>query len=329
MYNRANETKPRINNSKIVDLNKRNFESQLTVTIPHNDVIRGNVSADNIQNPTYYDDIKMESVIGRLAESEIMNHFKRCFDQFKIVDSHLCIDVREAPSFIYTVSKMKVHPRDVEFSTNGVNWIKFREEGDIVPEILTQEEYNKIKAVFPISEGDYAHTTGEEEDINVEVPFIIAAASKRSIPNGFFQYSDYNETRVNWNDLMGYGSCIWESKLPGASVHLSLDIAASSNSERMMTFPSQMLNKLHMLTPALQNGRFCPIVLHGIRIKKLDDNEVAGSITTTVAHRNNDSFYHDLTEAQLNTFRLPFSNGLQQASITIGSALATCPFLLK
>ena len=120
MY-RANSTKPVRNTSKIVDLQKRNLNSELTVTIPTTDdwtPARAEGFQD-VDGEGYSYSIINRSVIGMLAESELFLHFAQCFDQFKIMDHHLCIDVTKAPLLNVTIRNIVPHLEFAEVYNNG------------------------------------------------------------------------------------------------------------------------------------------------------------------------------------------------------------------
>lgn len=290
MYSkRANETKPQRNRSKIVDLQKRNLNSELTVTIPENEKFSRALHDEEGDNPTYQYDVHTESVIAQLAENSLMSHFKRCFDQFKLMNSHLCIDVSKPPFVQVAVKQMVWHPQYIQWSIgNTGTWYTYNPQGydpanpipgaDIVYNANNRESF---EAIFPPQSAIITSDVADGVGFVVEVPFTVAAASRRAIPDGYFSWNNANNyVEPTWEQLMSYGSVIWESKLPGAPVHLSLDIEGSSNSERMMTFPTDMLNKLHTLHPMNQQGRFCPFIMYGMKTRILSNAECANAIVS-------------------------------------------------
>lgn len=285
---RANATKPKRNTSQIVDLQRKNLNSELTVTIPENEQWQGALKPHVVNGVTdYYYDISTKSMIAVLAENGLMRHFKRCFDQVKLISTHLCIDVSKPPTIEAAVQNMYYHRQRLEYQRPGSNeWIPVQADGFLAP-----AEVNALNAIYP--PGPNAIITRDGNNNNpplvtpIEMPFTIAAASRRTVPNGYFQWiQDQNYVEPAWDELMSYGSSIWETKMPGTSVHLSLDINGSSNSERMMTFPTEMLDKLYELSPMTQNGRFCPFIMTGIKIKNLTNNELTGLLAVSIAHLN-------------------------------------------
>lgn len=279
---RANSTKPVRNTSKIVDLQKRNLNSELTVTIPTNDNWTPYVGEGFRQavNENYSYSIINRSVIGMLAESELFLHFAQCFDQFKIMDHHLCIDVSKAPFLNVTINNIVPHLVYAEvFIEETGSWVNLdsvnipHEEGEADFQTEFIQEYRNDEL---LNDPEDLVTQPITTNVNCEFPFIVGACSRRTIPYSYFQTdAQHPYENLTWNQMMSYGSAIYQSKMPGASVHLSLDVQGTSNCERMMTFPTECISNLGNLTPAQQNGRFCPFVYTGLKTKLIayDDNE--------------------------------------------------------
>ena len=282
---RANATKPKRNSSRVVDFQKRNLNSELTVTVPESFVIEGGITRvdDESGKGKYWYGISTGSVIKSLSLNPLMGHFKKCFDQFKIMETSLSVDLRKPPIFDATVKGMLYHNEWIKYknmSTGEIGDVPDTAEGVFTNEVLIQ-----IRSVFPsrkiILKND---KDGNPYKFPVEVPFMVAAASRRVIPEYYFKEDGVNKYKEpTWEELMSYGSVVWESKLPGTSIHLELDVQGSSNAERMMTFPTEALDKLGELTPMLQAGRFCPFVMIGVKAKFLDDAEVLSLVASTVA----------------------------------------------
>ena len=281
---RANSTKPVRNTSKIVDLQKRNLNSELTVTIPTNDDWTP-ARAEGF-NPAagegYSYSIINRSVIGMLAESELFLHFAQCFDQFKIMDHHLCIDVSKAPFMNVTIDNIVPHLEYADVFNEGTGlWENI---GTRAAEFQAafNTEYHNDELLNDPQELIGRITT----NINCEFPFIVGACSRRTIPSSYFQTdAQHPYENLTWNQLMSYGSAIYQSKMPGASVHLSLDVQGTSNCERMMTYPTEVISDLGQLTPTQQNGRFCPFVYTGVKVKNFV-GDIAGLQSALISSIN-------------------------------------------
>lgn len=235
---RANATKPKRNSSRVVDFQKRNLNSELTVTVPESFVIEGGITRvdDESGKGKYWYGISTGSVIKSLSLNPLMGHFKKCFDQFKIMESSLSIDLRKPPIFDATIKGMLYHNEWIKYknmSTDEIGDVPDTAQGVFTDEVLT-----RIRDVFParkiiMKNGE----DGQPYKFPIEMPFTVAAASRRAIPEYYFKEDGANKYKEpTWEELMSYGSVVWESKLPGTSIHLELDVQGSSNAERMMTF---------------------------------------------------------------------------------------------
>ena len=72
---RANATKPQRNVSTIVDLQKRNFRSELTVTIPDND----NLSLPFLEETDHFYASTSFNALSTCANSQLFQHFVNCW----------------------------------------------------------------------------------------------------------------------------------------------------------------------------------------------------------------------------------------------------------
>ena len=288
---RANATKPQRNLSSIVDLQKRNFRSELTVTIPDND----NLTLGFIENPDHFYASTSFNALSTCANSKLFQHFVNCFDQMKLMDVHYCIDLANAPQYKCDVYQMHCHREQMAYSLDdGVNWVTFNGVTDIADpnapahpmHVITQGTVDAIDLLYP-TDGMYPQNFDPQDlpdepvsVIQFECPLTLCAATRRGIPRGFFQPDpsiDYSTP--SFNDIMAHGSAIYQSKMPGAGVHLSLDCMGSSNSERMMTFPTQMINRLYQLQPSLQSGRFAPTIMIGVKADKYTTDQLRNELT--------------------------------------------------
>ena len=282
---RANATKPKRNSSRVVDFQKRNFNSELTVTVPESFVIEGGITRviDEAGKGKYWYGVTTGSVIKSLSLNPLMGHFKKCFDQFKIMEASVSVDLRKPPIFDATIRGLLYHNEWIKYknmSTGEIGYLPDTAQGVFTDEVLTQ-----IRSVFPsrkiiVKNGE----DGQPYKFPIEVPYTVAACSRRVIPEYYFKEDGTNKYKEpTWEELMSYGSVVWESKLPGTSIHLELDVQGSSNSERMMTFPTEVLDKLGELTPMLQAGRFCPFIIVGVKFFHLTFEEMVSVLTSQVS----------------------------------------------
>lgn len=303
---RANATKPEPRRSKNVDIAKRNLQGELTVTVPISCDWTGNINPGINAGAVNFDigigtDVHTRSIVGALTESELFRKLATCFDDFRISDAHLCIDVAKAPIFRLPADGVIAHHHIRYRQTVGIDqtWhdapalnspldftrMPFFDQnggtaGDFVEAFRTAYVLygNQLVGTFTNNQAD--SVTGL---VDVVPMFLVAAASKRTIPTGFFQYDPsipnggaYVEP--SFDELMSYGSCIYQSKMPGAQVHLSLDVKGSSTSERSITYPTDVITKLNSFSPMQQNGRFCPFVLYGVKTGGLTSSNILSAI---------------------------------------------------
>lgn len=102
---------------------------------------------------------------------------------------------------------------------------------------------------------------------------MIGAAGLRQIPRGF-----YNAPTINNEILMkpniyeeGFiescGNYIHQSYMPGAPLHLSLDMIGTSATEKSLYFPTSVCENISVLDSLNQSGRFCPVCLVQNKLK--------------------------------------------------------------
>ena len=247
---RSNSTKPVKNESKNVDVAKKALNAELTACVSKNETM--DITCRDFGDEYLYG-CKVNNILAMISEDKLVWHLVRTFDDFKIMKLHVCVDLIDLPCMYYQISSCSA---DYKYFVKEYQFGK-----EIWTEVtLDDERLDDYRA-------DIVHNY--EGIINfanpivmpIEVPVTICAAATRAIPNGLLvrddsyipqnptlQNSDFlpNGTYYgpNWDRLMSYSSAVWQSKMPGAPVHLSLEIQGSSNSERMMTSPTEML--LHM-----------------------------------------------------------------------------------
>ena len=119
---RANATKPQRNLSAIVDLQKRNFRSELTVTIPDNDQL----SLPFLERDDHFYASYSFNALSTCANSELFQHFVNCFDQMKLMDVHYCIDCANSPQYRVGIKQMACVRQVAQYSLDGgETWINF------------------------------------------------------------------------------------------------------------------------------------------------------------------------------------------------------------
>ena len=312
----ANATKPKMNRSAIVDRNMKNLRTELTVTIPQNDKWTGGLKA--IAGTNRYYDVQSRSVLAMVSESPLMQNFCECFDQFKLMDTHLCIDVTQVPLLRAGIKQMWCHRLAFEW-TDDQSLKEWHEVTEPVGTWLTQEIIDELETTFPPNNMVSGLNAQNEPTqlFDIEVPFTIGASAGRTVPNGFYQTDVQNPyADPTWETMMSFGNAIYQSKMPGAPVHLSLDIAGSSNSERMMCFPSQIINRLYHLKPSNQSGRFCPNIYVGIMFEDMSPEQQMAAVSHMV--RNSSMPYHimgnnqDFRFANVYQYRIFVDNGIKK-----------------
>ena len=126
---------------------------------------------------------------------------------------------------------------------------------------------------------------------------IIGAAALRQIPRGFYagvrlpnqtqrpEYADY----YRWNDwgandiaeynltdeeIESIGNYIHDSYMPGSTVHLSLEVAGTSATEKSMYMPTSVIGNISQVDSFNQMGRFLPVGFLQNKVKVVDRREI-------------------------------------------------------
>ena len=127
----ANATKPRpVNSSKNIDVAKRNFSGEVTVTVPITEDWSGVISVYDVAqngNIVMNTDVHTRSVMAMIAESKLMQNLNECFDNCKIIDSHFCIDVTKPPEVQVplkgVIQNLTIRFCELDGNGNDGNWI--------------------------------------------------------------------------------------------------------------------------------------------------------------------------------------------------------------
>ncbi|EMS15841.1 hypothetical protein KM1_297190, partial [Entamoeba histolytica HM-3:IMSS] len=198
-----------------------------------------------------------------------------CFDQFKIMDVHICGDVSKGVSTLMNFKVCFIKSLSLQVSTdNGTNWRDIT-AAELLADINKEFFSERGAGEFIIYYNTNFYIGKPETSANGAViatqvlsfPTVYGLASRRTVPPGFFTPSPTGVSYVepSFDVLSSYSSFIYQSKLPGASLHLSLDVAGVSSSEKMMTTPTMMAGKLYKFIPENQNGRFFPFIMYGAK----------------------------------------------------------------
>lgn len=312
----ANATKPvPRNKSRNLDIAKRNFSGELTVTVPVNEEWGGClVRPTGLSN---FIDVRTKSIIGMMAESDIMKKLGACFDDVKVVDAHMCIDLSRTPvlklvgantprHYIFSIYHELLSDEHPFFTTQPVsNIITLPEMGETVPGFEDYVACDDFIVDVIGTNGTWVYSSDGPSYLpamDKESPVVIGAASRRVIPDGFFQKPSYTGTNFgytepSWNELASYGSFIFQSKLPGTGVHLSLDVKGTSNSERMMTYPTEVLWNPTKISPQQQAGRFIPFVTYGVSMAEINSTSLNDGSKFYVVGANDKKYNETQTNA--------------------------------
>ncbi|EDR24188.1 hypothetical protein EDI_017390 [Entamoeba dispar SAW760] len=224
-------------------------------------------------------DVHTIGSLGLLNKSIIFRELCDCFDQFKIMDVHICGDVAKGVStkidFNVVFNKEYAYRVSTDSGTSFTNvsydqLITMITSGDLTEADKANDLLNYLNTNYAIGKkivkpsGENGHIATQE----VTFPCIYGMAAKRTIPSGFYQNNIDNNavySEPSYEEFASYSSYIYQSKMPGAPMHLSLDIQGVSSSEKMMTIPTIMSGKLYEFKPEIQNGRFIPTILYGAR----------------------------------------------------------------
>ncbi|EDR23458.1 hypothetical protein EDI_232600 [Entamoeba dispar SAW760] len=224
-------------------------------------------------------DVHTIGSLGLLNKSIIFRELCDCFDQFKIMDVHICGDVAKGVSTKIDFNAVFNKEYAYRVSTDSGTSFTAVSYDQLITKITAGDltEADKSNDLLTYLNTNYAigkkivKPSGENGPIatqEVTFPCIYGMAAKRTIPSGFYQNNTDNNavySEPSYEEFASYSSYIYQSKMPGAPMHLSLDIQGVSSSEKMMTIPTILSGKLYEFKPEIQNGRFIPTILYGAR----------------------------------------------------------------
>ncbi|EDR27723.1 hypothetical protein EDI_113620 [Entamoeba dispar SAW760] len=300
--NGRNAVKPKKN----IDVVKRSTQQELTATIPVSDSWIGKVVLDNATGLGV--DVHTIGSLGLLNKSIIFRELCDCFDQFKIMDVHICGDVAKGVStkieFNVVFNKEYAYRVSTDSGTSFTNvsydqLIAMITSGDLTKADKANDLLTYLNTNYAIGKKieKPSNDKGPIGTQEVTFPCIYGMAAKRTIPSGFYQNNtDGNVVYAepSYEEFASYSSYIYQSKMPGAPMHLSLDIQGVSSSEKMMTIPTILSGRLYEFKPEIQNGRFIPTILYGARasipgVKNNSDNDKSDTRLLSVIQYFDDS----------------------------------------
>ena len=316
LLNRKNSTKLGPNyKPKNVDSMRRkkiNPDAICTVEIPFSTDLETGVSRS----------IYSIDCMSMLSGSDTFNQFAKVFDEFKIQNYHLCIDMSKPASIntvaqnIFTVPWGLANPvYEVDGEVQEVaSEAAFKEaiqtalqacsmtdaNGDII-NMPTDSAKNMIALMlYAYGYGNYGVVVNnktmalsnndeidavfnnetnkkivlnvddfEMQDINVIVTTyqIVGSCGLRQIPKNYYNFAFGNVNGRQIPDIYSdgfvesVGNYIWQSYIPGAPLHLSMEMKGTSATEKSLYYPTSVVYNLSALDSFNQSGRFSPVTL--------------------------------------------------------------------
>lgn len=257
-----------------------------------------------------------------LSGSDTFNQFAKVFDEFKIQNYHLCIDMSKPASIntvaqnIFTVPWGMANP---VYELNGTTQqiaseAEFKEaiqtalqtcsmvdtNGGII-NMPTDPEKNMVALMlYAYAYGNYGvvvnnKTMGLANDDEIEAVFnqdankkivlevdnfemqdidviittyqIVGSCGLRQIPKNYYNFAFGNVNGRQIPDIYSdafvesVGNYIWQSYMPGAPLHLSMEMKGTSATEKSLYYPTSVVYNLSGLDSFNQSGRFSPVTL--------------------------------------------------------------------
>lgn len=317
LLNRKNSTKIGPDyKPKIVDQNRRkkiNPDAICTIEVPFSTDLETGISRS----------VYSIDCMSMLAGSDTFNQFAKVFDEFKIQNYHLCIDMSKPASINTTAQNIFTLPwnlAEATFKKNDVvetinSETEFKQkikdvltavglcneagtivglDGDtdnnMVPLILYAYAYGNYGVVFNNKtlqlennielETIIDNTTPQKIKLKVEdfainnvnviitTYQIVGSCGLRQIPKNYYNFAFGNginsEQRpdIYSNGFVeSVGNYIWQSYMPGAPLHLSMDMKGTSATEKSLYYPTSVVYNLSALDSFNQSGRFSPVTL--------------------------------------------------------------------
>lgn len=316
LLNRKNSTKlgPNYKPKNVDSLRRKkiNPDAICTVEIPFSTDLETGVSRS----------IYSIDCMSMLSGSDTFNQFAKVFDEFKIQNYHLCIDMSKPASINTTAQNIFTLPwalANAVYTVNGevqaiTSEAQFKQkikdalilctitdaQGGIL-NMPTESEKNMIPLMLYVyAYGNYGvvvnnNTMGlanedeitatinadarrtvklevddfELNDIDVIITTyqIVGSCGLRQIPKNYYNFSLGNMNGRQIPDIYSdafvesVGNYIWQSYMPGAPLHLSMEMKGTSATEKSLYYPTSVVYNLSGLDSFNQSGRFSPVTL--------------------------------------------------------------------
>lgn len=316
LLNRKNSTKlgPDYKPKNVDSLRRKkiNPDAICTVEIPFSTDLETGVSRS----------IYSIDCMSMLSGSDTFNQFAKVFDEFKIQNYHLCIDMSK-PASINTVAQniftlpweianaaytLNGEVQEVESEAQFKEMIKnalqacsmvdanggiinmpIESEKNMIPLMLYAYAYGNYgvtvnnKTMGLANEDEITATFNAEQnksivlevedfemqdiDVIITTYQIVGSCGLRQIPKNYYNFSIGNVNGRPIPDIYSdafvesVGNYIWQSYMPGAPLHLSMEMKGTSATEKSLYYPTSVVYNLSGLDSFNQSGRFSPVTL--------------------------------------------------------------------
>lgn len=290
-----------------------------------------------------------------LSGSDTFNQFAKVFDEFKIQNYHLCIDMSKPASINTVAQNIFTVPWGLANPVYEINSVvqdvaseaAFKEaiqtalqacsmvdvNGGII-NMPTDPEHNMVALMlYAYAYGNYGvvvnnKTMGlanndeieavfnqdtnkkivlevdnfEMQDIDVIITTyqIVGSCGLRQIPKNYYNFAFGNVNGRQIPDIYSdafvesVGNYIWQSYMPGAPLHLSMEMKGTSATEKSLYYPTSVVYNLSGLDSFNQSGRFSPVTLLQNKL---------GNTTGRNMYTNGNGFVGSYDAVYLDTYR--------------------------
>ena len=121
-------------------------------------------------------------------------------------------------------------------------------------------------ALRQVPKGFYGGLSSNQNSMNLELP-------------DYFRYTDFLanqllETEITDEEIESVGNYIHDSYMPGATVHLSLEVNGTSATEKSLYLPTNTICNIAQVDSFNQMGRFLPVGLLQNKVKNVEQREL-------------------------------------------------------
>ena len=180
----------------------------------------------------------------------------------------------------------------------------------------------------------YNMAANEEPNITINCTSYqqIGAAGLRQIPKGFYNAPNFNDqVRMKPNIyeegfIESIGNYIHQSYMPGAPLHLSLDMIGTSATEKSLYFPTAVVENISAFDSINMCGRFAPVCLvqNKVKVDKGRDILVNGHAVENAYAMKYDNV--GLTGAiNIQKYNLVFTITISGVAHTVTIPVSYCP----